>query len=87
MPFDSAPHGSLCRLSEAGPGARMRIAAIAAGSQIERRLCEMGLPRGTELVVVGRLGRRGAIIVSAHDSRMAIGADMAEAITVAPILS
>ncbi|MDA8230272.1 MAG: FeoA family protein [Magnetospirillum sp.] len=88
MPFDrsavrdrdTAP--SSASLASAGVGARVRITGVSGGGGLQRRLTELGLPRGAELVVVGRMGRRGPVIVAAHGTRVVVGSDMAEAIAV-----
>jgi len=72
-------------LADAPVGSELRIAAVAPGSGLVRRLTELGLPRGAEVTVAGRMGRKGAVILAAHGTRLVIGADMAAAITVAPI--
>ena len=74
-------------LSEATPGARLRVSGVSAsteaGEGLERRLLELGLPRGAELHVVKRLGRRNApLVVASFGTRLAIGAPMARAIQV-----
>ena len=71
-------------LSDSQAGQTVRIASVMAGEGLERRLTEMGLSRGTEIQVVGRVGRKGAIIVSAFEDRMVIGHGMATRIVVAP---
>ncbi|MBI5163404.1 MAG: ferrous iron transport protein A [Magnetospirillum sp.] len=71
-------------LAEAHKGERLLVAAVPAGPAVERRLCEMGLPRGAEVTVVGRMGANGAVIVSAHGTRLVIGAAMAAGIAVTP---
>jgi len=74
-------------LSDARPGARLRVSGVragdAAGAGLERRLLELGLPRGAEIEVVKRLGRGDApLVVAAFGTRLAIGAPMARAIQV-----
>lgn len=76
-------------LAEAAAGTRLRVTGIAAdsaaGPGLERRLLELGLPRGAEIQVVKRLGRREApVVVAAFGTRLAIGAPMARAIRVCP---
>ncbi len=90
MPFDQAAaalptSAPPVPLTEAQVGARVRIVAVAGGGGLERRLTELGLPRGAEVAVIGRMGRRGAVIVAAHGTRLVVGADMAEAISVAAL--
>jgi len=89
MPFDQPIQRSSVAtqsLADAPVGAELRIASVAPGSGLVRRLTELGLPRGAELTVVGRMGRRGAMILSAHGTRLVIGHDMASAITVSPVV-
>ncbi len=97
MPFDQAsvrspvavlsasPVASVS-LAEAKVGTQVRIIGVQAGFGLERRLTELGLPRGAEVAVVGRMGRRGAVIVAAHGSRLVVGADMAKAITTVAVI-
>lgn len=70
-------------LSLAVPGAHLVVAGVSGGRDLQRRLTEMGLPRGAEFEVVGRMGRHGAVIVSIHGTRLVIGAGMADKIEVA----
>ena len=69
-------------LTEAAAGTRVRIVGVSGGGDQQRRLTELGLLRGAELSVIGRMGRKGAVIVAAHGTRLVVGADMAEAISV-----
>lgn len=72
-------------LADAQAGARLRVSGVDADPGLERRLLELGLPRGAEISVIRRLGRRNApLLVAAHGSRLAIGAVMARAIRVVP---
>lgn len=89
MPFDQPVARSPVTthsLADASVGSEVRIASVAAGSGLVRRLTELGLPRGAEVTVVGRMGRRGAMILSAHGTRLVIGHDMAAAITVSSVV-
>jgi Fe2+ transport system protein FeoA len=73
-------------LADAASGSRLRVTGIAAETGLERRLLELGLPRGAEIEVVKRLGRRNApVVVAAFGARLAIGAAMARDIRVAPL--
>lgn len=91
MPLDQsaaaalAPLPAVAPLSEAAAGARVRIVAVTGGGGLQRRLTELGLLRGAELSVIGRMGRKGAVIVAAHGTRLVVGVDMAEAISVAAV--
>lgn len=69
-------------LLDASQGAKVRIVAVRAARDEQRRLCEMGLCRGMELSVMGRMGDKGSVVVAAHDSRMVVGADVAGKIAV-----
>ncbi len=89
MPLDNLPshshvHPAASALSRAVTGARLVVAGVSGGRDLQRRLTEMGLPRGAEFEVVGRMGRHGAVIVSIHGARVVIGAGMADKIEVAP---
>ncbi|MEW5727260.1 MAG: FeoA family protein [Pseudomonadota bacterium] len=86
MPLDiasSRPHLHPPALSGAATGSRLVVAGVSGGRELQRRLTEMGLPRGAEFEVVGRMGRHGAVIVSIHGTRVVIGAGMADKIQVA----
>ncbi len=91
MPFDQsaaallAPPPAAVPLTEVAAGTRVRIVGVSGGGGLERRLTELGLPRGAELAVIGRMGRKGAMIVAAFGTRLVVGADMAEAISVAAL--
>ncbi len=71
-------------LSAAAVGPLLRIVGVDGGQRLERRLHELGLPRGTTLRIVQRLGRNGATVVLAHGARLAVGADVARRIEVVP---
>jgi len=78
----TATERSAFPMAEARPGARLRIAS-ARGPRLQRRLQELGLPRGALVTVLHRLGRRNAaLVVDAHGARLAIGAAMARDIQV-----
>ncbi len=93
MPFDHSaaavpvPLPTAVPLTEAVAGTRVRVVAVSGGGGIQRRLIELGLLRGAELAVVGRMGRRGAVIVAAHGTRLVVGVGMAERISVAAIVA
>lgn len=80
--LDVTARGAAFALADAASGTRVRITATADG-HLERRLLELGLPRGSEVTVVRRLGRRNApLVVAAFGTRVAIGAGMARDIQV-----
>jgi Fe2+ transport system protein FeoA len=89
MPFDRTNPATLANapatLANAKIGAHVRIVGVSAMAGVERRLTELGLPRGAEVVVTGRMGRQGAMIVAAHGTRLVVGYDMAQAITIASL--
>lgn len=70
-------------LTLADEGDRVRIVAVQAGRGMTRRLTDMGLPMGSEIVVVQRLGK-GSVVVAHEQTRMALGAGMAHRILVTP---
>lgn len=81
------PVPQLCLLSQAAPGVRWRVVGCSGGGPLERRLHEIGLPRGSEVRVVQRLGRRGATVVDSHGARLAVGAEVAAQIEVVAVLA
>ncbi|MCG5515450.1 MULTISPECIES: FeoA family protein [unclassified Ectothiorhodospira] len=60
----------------------VRVVALRAGRNLDRRLTELGIHIGSELRVVQRQGN--ALVVSRDNARIAIGAGMAMKILVAP---
>lgn len=68
-------------LANAHIGETVRLVAIQGGTQIRRRLADMGLSTGMEVKVITSI-ERGPIILSVKDSRLAIGRGMAEKIIV-----
>lgn len=73
-------------LTVAGEGERVRIVAVQAGRGLTGRLSDMGLPLGSDITVVQRMGG-GPLIVARGDARMALGAGMAHRILVTPVES
>lgn len=67
-------------LSMAQAGVRLRIAAIAGGCGLMRKITEMGLNTGTEIEI--RQQERGSVVVCRGQTRYAIGAGMAHKIMV-----
>lgn len=68
-------------LSMADEGARVRIVALRGGAGIDKRMTEMGLNVGSEIVVRQRQGG-GALVVSRGETRYAIGGGMAHKVMV-----
>lgn len=79
MPLDQrrrdVPHAHAFPLALAGEGERVRLVALAAGKNLERRLADLGLPVGIELEVVQRQGG-GRMVVGREFARVALGAGM-----------
>ncbi|MBO3273914.1 FeoA family protein [Pseudomonas schmalbachii] len=70
-------------LSMAGENARVRIVALLGGPGTVRRLTEMGLNVGCEIIV--RQSQGGGLVVSRGETRFALGAGMAHKIMVCPV--
>lgn len=66
----------------ADEGARVRVVALKGGAGLDRRMTEMGLNVGAELVVRQRQG--GGLVVTRGETRFALGGGMAHKIMVAP---
>jgi ferrous iron transport protein A len=66
----------------ADEGARVRVVGLKGGNGLERRMTEMGLNVGAELVVRQRQG--GGLVVMRGETRYALGGGMAHQIMVAP---
>lgn len=71
-------------LANALIGETVRLITIEGGTQIRRRLADMGLSAGMEVKVITGI-EHGPIILSVKDSRLAIGRGMAEKIIVEKI--
>ncbi len=71
-------------LSLADPGQRLQVVALMGGTGLDRRLTEMGLNVGAELVVRQREG--GGVVVMRGETRFALGGGMAHRIMVAPLV-
>jgi ferrous iron transport protein A len=69
-------------LTMAEAGARVRVVALHGGATLERRLTEMGINIGAELVVRQREG--GGVVVMRGETRFALGGGMAHKILVTP---
>ena len=66
----------------ADEGARVRVVALNGGAGLDRRMTEMGLNVGAELVVRQRQG--GGLVVMRGETRVALGGGMAHKIMVTP---
>ncbi len=69
-------------LMMADEGARVRVVGLMGGAGLERRMTEMGLNVGAELMVRQRQG--GGLVVMRGETRFALGGGMAHKIMVAP---
>ena len=69
-------------LMMADEGARVRGVALNGGAGLDRRMTEMGLNVGAELVVRQRQG--GGLVVMRGETRFALGGGMAHKIMVTP---
>ena len=69
-------------LMMADEGVRVRVVALKGGAGLDRRMTEMGLNVGAELVVRQRQG--GGMVVMRGETRFALGGGMAHKIMVAP---
>ena len=67
-------------LAMAQPGDRVRIALLRSGKNLARRLTELGLNVGSELSVSQHEG--GNLVVIRGETRLALGAGMAQKIMV-----
>ena len=68
-------------LSNAKIGESVKLVAIHGGTQIRRRLADLGLNTGMTVQVITGIDQ-GPMILSVKDSRLAIGRGMAEKIIV-----
>ena len=67
-------------LAMSQPGERVRIALLRSGKNLARRLTELGLNVGSELTVSQHEG--GNLVVIRGETRLALGAGMAQKIMV-----
>jgi len=67
-------------LTMADEGRKVRIVALRAGCNLDRRLTDLGLNIGTELHIVQRRG--GRLVVARGEARLAISGGMAMKILV-----
>ena len=61
-------------LSKAPVGVRLRITAVRAGKNLEKRMISMGMPLGMEVEIMHRRG--GSVVLVVGTSRVALGAGM-----------
>lgn len=69
----------------ANEGEHLRVVALMGGMGLDRRMTEMGLNVGAELVVRSRQG--GGVVVMRGETRFALGSGMAHKIMVTPALA
>jgi len=69
-------------LAMADEGCQVRIVALRAGHNLDRRLTDLGLNIGSELRIVQRRG--GGLVVARGKTRIAVGGGMAMKIQVVP---
>jgi ferrous iron transport protein A len=65
----------------ADAGARVRVVALRGGDNLIKRMTEMGLNVGSELIVRQRQGG-GGLVVSRGETRYALGGGMAHKVMV-----
>lgn len=73
--------GNIIPLSMAKQGSTVRVASIAAGRELNRRLAEMGIFPNVKLAVVKNAGA-GQFVVRIKESRLVLGRGMAHKIMV-----
>jgi len=71
-------------LTMAAEGETVRIVGLMGGTGLDRRMTEMGLNVGAEVVVRNRQG--GGLVVMRGETRYALGGGMAHKIMVVPAL-
>jgi len=76
----SEQNQALFPLAMSQPGERVRIALLRSGKNLARRLTELGLNVGSELTVSQHEG--GNLVVIRGETRLALGAGMAQKIMV-----
>jgi len=70
-------------LSDAKEGDVVKIESLDCGHCMRNRLTSMGLYKGCEIKVIQSSGQ-GPIVISLKDSRLALGHNMANRMTVSP---
>lgn len=81
-PQERIMNASCFPLMMANEGAKVRVVALKGGAGLDRRMMEMGLNVGAELVVRQRQG--GGLVVMRGETRFALGGGMAHKIMVTP---
>jgi len=76
------PNGESFPLAMATEGCRVRISALRAGRNLDRRLTDLGLNLGSVVEVIQRQG--AGLVLARENSRVAIGGGMAMKIMVVP---
>jgi ferrous iron transport protein A len=69
----------------ANEGERVRILSFNHGRSLDRKLAELGLAVGNEVVVMARQ-QRGPMVVARDDMRIALGSGMAHRILVTRVV-
>lgn len=67
----------------ASAGERVRIVAFRGGREFAKRMIDLGLPIGAEVVVVHRQPK-GGFVLGRNDIRVGLGGGMAHKVLVAP---
>lgn len=67
----------------ASEGERVRIVGFRGGREFAKRMNDLGLPLGTEVVVMHRQSR-GAFVLGHRDVRVGLGGGMAHKVLVSP---
>ena len=70
-------------LAEVRSGEQVRLMSVAAGHDLRARLAGMGLLPGMKLTVLRNTGG-GPLVVSVHNTRLALGRGMVHRMLVAP---
>ena len=73
-----------CPLTGLPVGQPACLVCVNAGRRLKRRLAELGLTPGVEMMVLQNNG--GPLLLSVRDSRLALGRGMAAKVEVAPLL-
>lgn len=70
-------------LMMADAGARVRVVSLRGGASLDKRMMEMGIHVGAELLLQQREG--GQIVVKRNETRFALGGGIAQRIFVQPV--
>ena len=70
-------------LAMADEGRRVRVVGLRAGRTLDRRLTDLGLNLGSELIVIQR--QSGGLLIRRGEARIALGGGMAAKIMVLPV--